>query len=94
MSVVLNIGVLQQLKIINNDKLIDYPDIDLDVKIDVIIDLIDVLNSLCFQESPDYYIASYTADRGLSKEFRIPTDITVDIIKKHIVSISKYIKNA
>lgn len=90
----INISVLRKLGIMNNAGLKDYEDLDTDVRVLVIKDLLSILNSTEFQVSPKLYIANVGAERGRSRELRIPTDITMDIITSNLVTIHHHIKHA
>jgi hypothetical protein len=72
----------------------DYEELDADVRASVIKDLLNILNSTEFQVSPKLYIGTVNAERGRSRELRIPTDITMDIITSNLVKIHKYITHA
>ena len=81
----MNLGTLKKIEIISTtNTLVDYSGLDEDIKIMVIQDLLEVLNSFDFTSSPRLYISSYEAERGPTRELRITTDITMDIINIHV----------
>lgn len=90
LAVTVNLGTLKKIGIIStNGKLVDYSDLDDEVNILVIQDLLEIINSYDFTSSPKLYVSSYKAERGPTRELRIPTDITMDIICIHIDSLDK-----
>lgn len=70
--------------ITNTDKLVGFENVPENITCEIIYDILKRVNSVEFQKDPNIYISAYSARRGPTRELRIPDDISLQFIKKHL----------
>ena len=84
------VGFLLEKHIINTDGTFLEFKIDREHCVTVINDVLTRVNGFAFQQDPNVYLSSWQAERGESKEVRIPEDYSMAIIELYLTQFTQF----